>query len=122
MEMTDAVLALSGLAQESRLTIFRHLVQVGPEGESAGSLATRFGLPAATLSFHLSQLCQCGLLRAQREGRRIVYSADYDGMNRLMCFLTDNCCGGRKELCPPTAAEEHPAPNGEQWRRERDDH
>ena len=88
METTDAVLALSGLAQETRLAIFRYLVQVGPEGESAGDLAERFQLPPATLSFHLSQLCQCGLLRAQRSGRRILYMADYDGMNRLMTFLT----------------------------------
>jgi ArsR family transcriptional regulator len=105
METTDAVLALSGLAQETRLAIFRHLVQVGPEGESAGDLAERFQLPPATLSFHVSQLCQCGLLRAQRSGRRILYMADYVGMNRLMNFLTEDCCGGRPELCGPFASE-----------------
>lgn len=92
-------MALSGLAQETRLTIFRHLVQKGPRGEAAGSLAERFGLPAATLSFHLSQLCQRGLLRSRREGRRIVYMADYEGMNGLMTFLTENCCGGQADLC-----------------------
>lgn len=106
----DAVLALSGRAQETRLTIFRRLVQTGPEGEAAGRLAERFVLPAATLSLHLSRLCQCGLLRARREGRRIVYSADYEGMDRLMTFLTEKCCGGREDICAPgVAREEGPA-------------
>lgn len=108
MEVNDAVLALSGLAQETRLAIFRHLVQVGPEGESAGGLAERFKLPAATLSFHVSQLCQCGLLRSTRSGRHILYMADYEGMNRLMTFLTDNCCGGNQELCGSGRSPEEP--------------
>ena len=97
--MTDAVLALSGLAQETRLEIFRYLVRRGPDGESAGRLAKRFSLPPATLSFHLSQLCQSNLLRSRRDGRRILYSADYEGVNRLMTFLTEDCCSGRPELC-----------------------
>lgn len=101
MESTDAVHALSGLAQETRLAIFRDLVQRGPEGRAAGEIADRFELPGATLSFHLSQLSQCGLLRSRREGRRIVYSVDFEGMDRLMRFLTDNCCGGDSSRCMP---------------------
>lgn len=99
MELTDAVNALSGLANETRLEIFRHLVQAGPAGESAGDLARRFGLPGPTLSFHLSQLCHCGLLTSERDGRRIAYSADYAHMNTLMAFLTDNCCDGDPAGC-----------------------
>lgn len=101
MEATDAVHALSGLAQETRLAIFRDLVQTSPDGRAAGEIAKRFDLPAATLSFHLSQLGQCGLLRSRREGRRIVYSVDFDGMDRLMGFLMDNCCGGDPSRCRP---------------------
>ena len=105
MESNDAVHALSGLAQETRLAIFRDLVQTGPGGRAAGEIARRFDLPGATLSFHLSQLSHCGLLRSRREGRRIVYSVDFEGMERLMNFLTENCCGGEACGCGPDAAE-----------------
>jgi len=105
MEFTDAVNALSGLANETRLAIFRHLVQRGPSGECAGDLARRFALPGPTLSFHLSQLSQCGLLRSERRGRRIVYSADYAAMNGLMAFMTHNCCGGDAIRCAPRDPE-----------------
>jgi len=99
MESIEAVNALSGLANDTRLKIFRHLVQTGPDGESAGDLANRFGLPGPTLSFHLAQLCHCGLVFAERNGRRIMYSAGYTAMNELMMFLTDNCCAGDAGLC-----------------------
>lgn len=104
MELRDAVNALSGLANETRLAIFRHLVQQGPEGEAAGDLAQRFALPGPTLSFHLSQLCQCGLLSSKRRGRHILYSADYAAMSGLMGFLTENCCGGDPDRCESAAA------------------
>lgn len=99
--MNTALAALSGLSQETRLAIFRLLVQRGPEGLPAGKISTRLGLPAATLSFHLAHLEQCGLLRAQRAGRMIIYSADYATMNNLMTYLTENCCGGDPAACAP---------------------
>ena len=99
METQDAVHALSGLANETRLSIFRWLIQTGPEGQAAGEIAERFDLPAPTLSFHLSSLTQCGLLQSRREGRRIVYTADFDQMNSLMAYLTENCCSGRSGSC-----------------------
>lgn len=101
MKMNAALAALSGLSQETRLAIFRLLVQRGPEGLPAGKIGERLGLPAATLSFHLAHLEQCGLLHSQRAGRMIIYSADYATMNNLMTYLTENCCGGDPAACVP---------------------
>src|SRR5215510_14955196 len=101
MEMKAALDALGALAQESRLSVFRLLVQQGPEGLAAGHIADRLAIPPATLSFHLSQLGQAGLVTSTRNGRSIVYSADYKGMERLMGFLYENCCEG---ACIPAAA------------------
>jgi len=109
MELIDAVSALAGLANETRLGIFRHLVRVGPSGTPAGGLAERFGLPGPTLSFHLAQLCQCGLLKAQRDGRHIIYSADYVHMKDLITYLMANCCGGNPDLCLSPQAGDSPA-------------
>lgn len=92
MEIQNAIDRLAALAQEHRLAIYRHLVTRGPAGEPAGMIGEKFGLPAATLSFHLNQLVQAGLLRRRREGRQIFYSADYPAMNTLIDFLTENCC------------------------------
>lgn len=114
MELTGAVNALAGLANETRLGIFRHLVQVGPSGVPAGHLAEHFGLPGPTLSFHLAQLCQCGLLKAQREGRHIIYSAGYVTMNNLMKYLMANCCGGIPDLCLSPQAGDSPARDQEE--------
>ncbi len=94
METKDAVAALAALAQDSRLDVFRLLVQTGPDGIAAGEVAERLEIAPATLSFHLAQLRQAGLLVMRRDGRSLIYSADYDGMNELMGFLTENCCGG----------------------------
>ena len=105
MEINAALAALSGLSQETRLAIFRLLVQRGPEGLPAGKIGERLGLPAATLSFHLAHLEQCGLLRSQRAGRMIIYSADYRIMNGLMSYLTENCCGGDTAACAPGACD-----------------
>ena len=102
--MTEALDALGALAQESRLVVFRTLVQRGPEGLAAGVLAGRLGIPPATLSFHLGQLGQAGLVTSRREGRSIIYAADYPGMQRLMGFLYENCCqGGDCAPVPPAA-------------------
>lgn len=99
METTIVLDALSALAHESRLAVFRLLVQAGPEGIAAGVLAERLEIPPATLSFHLAHLDRAGLVTSRREGRSIIYAADYGTMNGLVAFLTENCCGGR--ACAP---------------------
>ena len=103
MEMKAATEALGALAQESRLAIYRLLVEAGRDGLSAGTIAVRMGILAPTLSFHLSLLARAGLVTQQREGRFIYYAADFDAMNGLVGFLTDHCCGGRPELCAAPA-------------------
>jgi DNA-binding transcriptional ArsR family regulator len=100
MEKTDVIAALAALAQESRLDIYRLLVQAGPGGLPAGQIGERLALPAATLSFHLTQLRQAGLIGFRRDGRSLIYAAAYPAMNALMAYLTDNCCGGQS--CSPS--------------------
>ncbi len=101
METKQVVDALGALAQETRLAVFRMLVEAGPAGLPAGEISARLGLPAATASFHLAQLSRAGLLASRAQGRFVIYSADYDRMNALLGFLTENCCGG--ESCAPAA-------------------
>jgi DNA-binding transcriptional ArsR family regulator len=99
METKLAIVALAALAQETRLEIFRLLVQQGPGGLPAGQIAERLSIPAATLSFHLQQLRHAGLVTAQREGKSIIYAASFATMNALLAYLTQNCCQGRAESC-----------------------
>jgi DNA-binding transcriptional ArsR family regulator len=94
MEKTKALAALSGLSSESRLDIFRLLVEKGPEGMSAGAIAERLHMPNATLSFHLKELSHTGLLTGRQEGRFIYYSANFRTVNGLIDYLTENCCKG----------------------------
>jgi DNA-binding transcriptional ArsR family regulator len=94
MKTNDAVPLLAALAQETRLSIFRALVQAGPEGLAAGRIAEAVGAPASTLSFHLKGLAAAGLVRSRQEGRFIYYSAAYDAMSALVSFLTEKCCQG----------------------------
>ena len=94
METTQAIQALSALAQESRLAIFRLLVQAGSKGLAAGTIGEQLDLPPATLSFHLAGLTRAGLAQSRQEGRFVIYSADYAAMNALVGFLTENCCQG----------------------------
>lgn len=96
-----AVAALAALAQESRLEVFRLLVRQGPSGLAAGRIAERLRIPPATLSFHLSQLAGAGLVLARRNGRSIIYAADYAGMRGLMTFLYEQCCQEGSEACGP---------------------
>jgi DNA-binding transcriptional ArsR family regulator len=107
MELKEAVAALGALALENRLEVFRLLVQAGPEGLPAGQIAERLKLASPTLSFHLAQLKYAGLVQAKREGRSLIYAANYDGMNELMSFLTENCCGGKVAcsipICEPAS-------------------
>jgi ArsR family transcriptional regulator len=103
MDIKGAVSSLSALAQESRLEVFRLLVQRGPAGLAAGEIGHRVGIPATTLSFHLSQLSHAGLVKSHREGRSIIYGADYASMLDLMEFLMKNCCQdktGAQEAVP----------------------
>lgn len=92
MKTTDAVSALAALAQESRLEIFRLLVRTGPKGMAAGDLSNEFGMPPATMSFHLKELTNAGLIVSRRESRSIIYSANYNKMQGLIDFLLENCC------------------------------
>lgn len=87
---------LSGLAQESRLSLFRLLVQQGPEGMSAGDISSALGVAPTLLSFHLKELSHAGLIKSRKEGRFIYYSPDFKAMNSLLGYLTENCCAGSK--------------------------
>jgi ArsR family transcriptional regulator, arsenate/arsenite/antimonite-responsive transcriptional repressor len=93
MKKPAAVAALAALAQDTRLDVYRLLVQAGPDGLPAGELGERLGLPSPTLSFHLAQLKHAGLVMHRRESRSIIYSANYAAMNGLLAYLTENCCG-----------------------------
>ena len=102
METTQAVQSLGALAQETRLGIFRLLVQAGPEGMAAGQIGEKLDLAPATLSFHLAGLTRAGLARSRQEGRFVIYSADFQAMIALVGFLSENCCGGRD--CAPAVS------------------
>ena len=105
MEKKVIIAGLAALAQESRLEIFRLLVKSGPDGAPAGEIAARLGLPGATLSFHLKELRQAGLVTCRRAGRSLIYAADFAAMSGLVGYLTENCCGGRCPAPPnPTTA------------------
>jgi DNA-binding transcriptional ArsR family regulator len=106
MDTTQTVQALRALSHDVRLAAYRALIQAGPEGMPVGSLRDLLGLPAATLTAHLNQLRQAGLVTDQREGRVIRLRADYERMNALIGFLTENCCGG--QACAPTACAKQP--------------
>lgn len=99
METKQAVQALGALAQDTRLGIFRLLVQAGPKGMAAGQIGEKLDLAPATLSFHLAGLHRAGLARSRQEGRFVIYSADFTAMNALVGFLSENCCGGAS--CAP---------------------
>ena len=101
MEISQIVDALAALAHNSRLKVFRLLVEAGPEGLAAGSIGEKLDIPPATLSFHLAHLSRTGLARARQDGRFVIYSADFQSMNELVGYLTENCCGGRS--CAPAA-------------------
>lgn len=94
MKPEAAVDALGALAQEHRLALFRLLVQAGRGGMAAGQIAEALGLPNSSLSFHLAQLQKAGLIAQKREGRSLIYSADYAVMNGLVAYLMENCCAG----------------------------
>lgn len=94
MEMSLALERLGALAQETRLALFRRLVQQGPEGLAAGALAEALKVPAPTLSFHVAQLERAGLVSSRRSGRSIVYAPSFAAMQQLLSYLYENCCQG----------------------------
>lgn len=99
MNEKNAIYALSALAQEHRLRVFRLLVREIPAGLAAGEIAERIGLAPSALSFHLSHLERSGLLQATRNKRNIIYTVETEGMRRLLAFLSEDCCHGRPEIC-----------------------
>jgi DNA-binding transcriptional ArsR family regulator len=103
MEAKPAVVALSALAHEGRLAIYRMLVQAGREGIPAGEIARRQGVPPNTLSANLTVLAHAGLVDSRRDGRSIIYTAEYDRMSDLLIYLMEDCCQGRPEVCTPLA-------------------
>ena len=103
METRHAVAALSALAHEGRLTVFRELVQAGPEGLAAGEVARRVGIPPNTLSASLTVLSHAGLVASRRAGRSIIYSAQYGRMSELLGYLVRDCCNGSPAVCAPLA-------------------
>jgi len=101
MEKPDAVAALAALAQDNRLDVFRLLVQAGPEGMPAGRIADALDLAPNTLTFHFDRLRAAGLVTVRRDGRSMIYAAQFETMNALLGFLTENCCQGAVEACAP---------------------
>lgn len=105
MDNKLAVTLLASIAQEARLDIFRLLVQAGSAGLAAGMIGEKLGIPNSTLSFHLKELSHAGLVNARQQSRFIYYSADYDAMNQLLAFLTENCCAGQQVCCSDLACD-----------------
>jgi DNA-binding transcriptional ArsR family regulator len=124
MKTKEVIDALGALAHETRLEVYRMLVQKGPEGIPAGVIAERLGLPPSSLTFHLQQLLHAGLVTQRRLSRQIIYAADYAAMNSVLGFLTQNCCGGETACttaaCDPATAFKgvnHEAPARARQRR-----
>ena len=107
MKSAQAISALSALAQEHRLALFRLLVQAGPGGMPAGKIAEALGVPNSSLSHHLAQLHEAGLVSQRREGRSLIYAADYAAMDRLVGFLMENCCSGAACEAPSAGTKEN---------------
>ncbi len=108
MHANAAIAALSALAQDTRLGLYRLLVQRGPDGMPAGEIAKALHVPASSLSFHLAHLSRAQLIAQRRVGRQLIYSADFAAMNDLIAYLTENCCGAA-EACGPVCAPASPA-------------
>lgn len=103
MENETAIKRLSAIAHDARLEAFRLLVKAGPEGLAAGEIARSIDVPANTMSAQLLILSNAGMVKARREGRSIIYAINFDAMRDLLVFLTEDCCGGRAEMCAPLA-------------------
>jgi len=103
MKKRDALAALAALAQDNRLDVFRLLVEAGPDGMPAGSVASTLGLAPNTLTFHFDRLRDAGLVTVRREGRSMIYAAQFDTMSALLAYLTENCCQGASAACAPAS-------------------
>lgn len=101
MEIEQATQAFSALSQAARLATLKLLVKAGPAGAAAGEIADALGVPPPTMSFHLKELERSGLVHARKDGRRVIYAADYGGVRELIDFLLADCCGGDRRLCGP---------------------
>jgi DNA-binding transcriptional ArsR family regulator len=113
MNHANAIAALSALGDDIRLPLYRLLVRRGPEGYPAGEIGERLALAPSKLSFHLKVLSEAGLVTARREGRFVIYGANFDGMNALVRYLTENCCSLGSECapaCTPAARPAKPVP------------
>jgi len=109
----QVVAALGALAHETRLAVFRLLIERGPDGLSAGVIADRLGLPPSSLTFHLQQLTHAGLISQRRLSRQLIYATDFAAMNAVMSYLTENCCGGAAAcvpVCDPAKPSKAAAP------------
>jgi ArsR family transcriptional regulator, arsenate/arsenite/antimonite-responsive transcriptional repressor len=106
MELNTACECFSALSQASRLEVLKRLVRAGPRGEAAGAIAEGLGVPAPTMSFHLKELERAGMITSRREGRRVIYAADYGGIRDLVDFLLADCCAGDRRLCGPYIIKE----------------
>jgi len=106
MNSNQAVQALAALAHDTRLAIFRMLVERGPDGLSAGVIAERLGVPPSSLTFHVQHLHRAGLITQRRLSRQLIYAADFTAMNGLVGFLTENCCGRGASVCAPACRPE----------------
>lgn len=116
MDGKAAVAALGALAHETRLAVYRLLVQRGPDGLAAGAIAETIGLPPSSLTFHLQQLNHAGLITQRRMSRQLFYAADFATMNAMMGYLTENCCGGAAVCAPVCRPQKMPRAAGRQKR------
>jgi ArsR family transcriptional regulator, arsenate/arsenite/antimonite-responsive transcriptional repressor len=104
VDTKNAITALSALAQETRLAIFRLLVQIGPQGMAASKIGENLNIPPSSLSFHLKELTHASLVVPRQDGRFIIYVAQFATINALMAFMSDNCCGGNPCMPVPTCS------------------
>jgi DNA-binding transcriptional ArsR family regulator len=107
MEDKDVVKALAALAQPNRLQVFRALVVAGQQGETPGDLSDSLGIPNATLSFHLKELMNAGLIGQERNGRNLIYRVEFKQMNGVLAYLTENCCQGAEDCLDASATACH---------------
>jgi DNA-binding transcriptional ArsR family regulator len=105
LEAKQVIAALGALAHETRLAVFRMLVERGPDGMPAGTISDSLGLPPSSLTFHLQQLVHAGLITQRRMSRQVIYATDFAAMNEVMGYLTENCCGSA-EICAPACRPE----------------
>lgn len=106
MEIYDAAAKFAALSQETRLAVLRHLIKAGPGGAPAGRLASALDVAAPTMSFHLKELERAGFIASRKEGRSVIYAADYGGVRSLIDFLLADCCQGDRRLCGPYVIKE----------------